>query len=407
MMGYDYIWSSHPDHYVLDIIRFGANVTTMNAFSPPSHCHSDRSVINGQDESPSHLASSGMYRAFARIMRMKRLSDPNHQDTPMFQKFAEFTKKFNKAREDYTSADNILNSAAVLNAHYHYITIHNQSPLSYKLGMNQLGDMDHDTFSAAILPKVERPTENNGAARFHEVSGAALPASVDWRMNGSVTGIQDQGVCGSCWTFGSCGSLEGIWQLKTGSLYNLAEQQLVDCAWGFSKGAGHAFDLGCGGGFASSAFSWIKNNGGIALTESYPYLMKNGWCNKNLKTSPVQVTGYVNVTSGNETALQDAVANVGPIAVAIDASDPSFRFYTSGVYYSSICKNGVKDLDHEVLAIGYGVAPQQVNGTTVNVPYWLVKNSWSIYWGQKGFVWMSRGNGNNCGIATQATYPLV
>ena len=40
------------------------------------------------------------------------------------------------------------------------------------------------------------------------------------------------------------------------------------------------------------------------------------------------------------------MAKVGPVAVAIDAAHPEFRFYSSGVYYNSDCKNGVNDLDH-------------------------------------------------------------
>jgi len=103
----------------------------------------------------------------------------------------------------------------------------------------------------------------------------------------------------------------------------------------------------------------------------------------------------VNVTSGSEEALKVAIASRGPISVAIDAAHKSLSFYSNGVYYEPECSS--TDLDHAVLAVGYG----RIGGED----YWLVKNSWSTYWGNDGYVLMSQKN-NNCGVATDATYVL-
>jgi len=105
--------------------------------------------------------------------------------------------------------------------------------------------------------------------------------------------------------------------------------------------------------------------------------------------------GYVNVTSGDQTALKLAVVKHGPVSVGIDASHKTLSFYANGVYYDPECKNGVDELDHAVLAVGFG----KINGQE----YWLVKNSWSTYWGNDGYVLMSMKD-NNCGVATAATY---
>ena len=70
------------------------------------------------------------------------------------------------------------------------------------------------------------------------------------------------------------------------------------------------------------------------------------------------------MTKGDEYALQIAVATVGPISIAIDASHRSFQLYKSGVYYEPECSNVTSD--HAVLIVGYGDLGDE--------PYWLVKN---------------------------------
>ena len=95
--------------------------------------------------------------------------------------------------------------------------------------------------------------------------------------------------------------------------------------------------------------------------------------------------------------LAMALALNGPISIAIDAGQDSFQFYESGVYNEPACSS--EDLDHAVLAVGYG----SYKGT----PYFLVKNSWGTDWGQGGYIMMTRDGSNQCGIATDAILPLV
>jgi len=279
-----------------------------------------------------------------------------------------------------------------------YIENHNKrTDVTFKLGMNHLGDFTPAEVQELLMPTPKGPSREDSRAKadmYHPMRNVQLPDYVNWVEKGAVTGVKDQGVCGSCWTFGTTGTVEGAWFTKTGKLLSLSEQQIVDCAWG-NWGSGNS---GCDGGFAPPALEWIISNGGIALESSYPYLMVDHWCIADT-SSGVTVMSYVNVTEGEELSLQDAIANVGPVAVAIDASHPDFYFYLSGIYYQPACSNNINDLDHEVLAVGYGTDNGQ--------DYWLVKNSWSTHWGQDGFVKMARNRGNNCGIATAATYAIA
>jgi len=269
------------------------------------------------------------------------------------------------------------------------IVEHNNKNSDLTLAMNQFGDMTTTEFSAKMTGY--RGTPSNQGATFLPPSNVKIPDSVDWRTKGMVTPVKDQGQCGSCWAFSPTGSLEGQHQKKTGKLVSLSEQQLVDCSGKFG-------DLGCNGGLMDNAFTYIKANGGIDTEASYPYKAVDQKCHFNNATIGATVTGFVDIPSKDENALQQAVATIGPISVAIDASHFSFQFYHSGVYNEWFCSQ--TRLDHGVLAVGYGTDPK---GTK----YWLVKNSWAESWGQKGYIWMSRDRNNQCGIATSASYPLV
>jgi len=218
--------------------------------------------------------------------------------------------------------------------------------------------------------------------------GSSLPAEVDWRNEGWVTPVKNQGQCGSCWSFSATGALEGQNFNKTGVLVSLSEQNLIDCS---------TANYGCNGGDIDYAFQYVEGNGGIDTETAYPYTGQQGSCHYNAANSAAGCSGWVDLPSGDEDALQQAVATVGPISVAIDASSIMFQLYHSGIYQNPFCSS--TNLDHAVLVVGYGTSNGQ--------PYWLVKNSWGTSWGQQGYFMMARNDGNMCGIATSSSYPTM
>jgi len=269
-----------------------------------------------------------------------------------------------------------------------FIEAHNSKQRSYKVGLNKFADLSNMEFRK-IFNGLRVPANLEWKATFVPDVSVQLPASFDWRTQGAVTGVKNQGQCGSCWSFSTTGSVEGCHKLGAGSLPSLSEQNLMDCSWNNGN-------QGCDGGLMTSAMDYIISNGGLDTESSYPYTAESSQtCNYAAANSGSTLGAYSNVASGDEGALQTAV-NSGPTSVAIDASQSSFQLYTSGVYNEPACSSS--QLDHGVLAVGWGNDPSGGD-------YWIVKNSWGTDWGQSGYIWMSRNNGNQCGIATMATLP--
>uniref|UniRef100_A0A1I8Q2J6 cathepsin L n=1 Tax=Stomoxys calcitrans TaxID=35570 RepID=A0A1I8Q2J6_STOCA len=283
----------------------------------------------------------------------------------------------------------------------HKIARHNQKyaagQVSFKMGLNKYADMLPQEFKETLngynytLQKNLRKQSSQGAITYIPPAHVTVPKTVDWRQKGAVTPVKDQGHCGSCWSFSATGALEGQHFRKTGVLVSLSEQNLVDCSTKYGNN-------GCNGGLMDNAFRYIKDNGGIDTEKSYPYEGIDDSCHFDKANVGATDTGFVDIPQGNEEMLMKAVATMGPVSVAIDASQESFQFYSEGVYIEPNCNS--ENLDHGVLVVGYGT---DKNGQD----YWLVKNSWGTTWGDNGYIKMARNQQNQCGIATASSYPTV
>jgi len=273
-----------------------------------------------------------------------------------------------------------------------YITEHNKrTDVSYTLQINEFADLTNAEYRERNgWKKSQRNRTTSESSKFMVPCGIEMPDEVDWRKMGYVTPVKNQGQCGSCWAFSTTGSLEGQMFKKNGQLVSLSEQNLLDCSVSFGN-------HGCNGGLMDNAFDYIQANGGLDSEAAYPYETRQGVCRYKQADSAAVVTGYKDVDTGNELALKQALATQGPVSVAIDASHQSFQFYHKGVYDEPACDS--YRLDHGVLTVGYG--------TEDGKDYWLVKNSWGTTWGEAGYVKMSRNCDNQCGIASEASYPLV
>jgi KDEL-tailed cysteine endopeptidase len=259
-----------------------------------------------------------------------------------------------------------------------------------QVGLNEYADLNTAEFSALKgCLNIER---KNTTVKNVDVDVVAAPASWNWATQGAVTPIKNQGDCGSCWAFSTTGSLEGLNFLqgpKKGTLLSFSEQQLVDCSTSYGN-------QGCNGGLMDYAFEYSAAKGN-EQEATYPYTGVQGTCKYNAAQTTKVNTGYTNVAQDNQVALLAAVA-VQPVSIAIEADQPVFQLYTSGVITSASCGTS---LDHGVLNVGWGTSGSQA--------YWIVKNSWGASWGNQGFVWIAKTSTTTgpgiCGIAMMPSFP--
>lgn len=273
---------------------------------------------------------------------------------------------------------------------YHRIKEHNAGNHSFTLALNEFADMTQEEFHQLYLAPPREAKDMPVSGFLHKPQeGVKYASSMDWRSEGAVTSVKNQGQCGSCWAFSATGALEAQYKRSSGSLVSLSEQQLVDCSWKYGN-------AGCNGGLMDYAFKYVKNSG-LCSESDYPYLGYVWRCKGSYCSAVTSCSGYKDISSGSEDSLLDAVASVGPVSVAIDASTYQFQFYSSGVYYDQKCSSN--NLNHGVLVVGYD--------SSNNQEYWIVKNSWGTSWGASGYISMAKNNNNMCGIASAASYPTM
>lgn len=299
--------------------------------------------------------------------------------------FEQFVKDFNL---NYAPAE-IPTRKALFEAEVARIRAHNARNLSWKEGVTKFTAMTTAEKKAYFgrskgMHKSYRAQEKNNKNLKSLPEGfvmkpvSQLPKHVDWRENGIVSAVKDQGHCGSCWAFASTSVIESHVAKASGLLFDLSVQQMAMCAPNPNHCGGSG---GCNGATCELAFDYVTNSAGLYQEYQYSYASYYGVdysCTLPTGNPVATIDGYVKLPENNYTALMNAIARVGPIGISVDAS--SWSSYESGIYDG--CNQVNPDIDHAVVLVGYGEEKGQ--------KYWLVRNSWSPAWGEKGYIRLAR-----------------
>ncbi|XP_048729360.2 procathepsin L-like [Ostrea edulis] len=277
-------------------------------------------------------------------------------------------------RRQYNSSDEERYRYEIWKTNLNIVDRHNKaSDSSFQLGMNRFADQ-------VRVGNRERILHDRAVLSFAWETPFVedVPDSFDWRTKGAVSPVKNQGRIGSASAFATLDSIESMHFIKTGKLVELSINELTQC---------------CNSSLLNEEFACVQKLGGLCDAASYPSSFAS--CQSSKCTPVAKVVDVKKTKRGDEEALKVAVYRQ-PVLAAIDASHSSFQLYRNGVYYEKSCSS--QRLDHAVLVVGYG--SQGGND------FWIVKNSWGVEWGMKGYILMSRNRNNNCGIATSAMCPV-
>jgi C1A family cysteine protease len=237
-----------------------------------------------------------------------------------------------------------------------------QAQLSDEQKRNLLGVVvDRAALAAAMAP-----------ARLAAAPAPAFAPAVDWRnRNGNhVTPVKDQGNCGSCVSFCSCGLVESMSSIEQHQLLDLSEADLNFCS---SHGPS------CGGWWPDQALDQVKTRG-VSDDACFPYSTA-GVPNPTCKACADRDKRAVKITShgsiANVVDRKNYLTNTGPCSAVLHVFNDFFSYH-NGVY-------------HHVSGADVGLHCVEVIGYSEAEHCWICKNSWGAGWGDGGFFKIAYG----------------
>jgi cathepsin L len=285
--------------------------------------------------------------------------------------FSEYLSEFGKAYD----GDEFKLREELFNVQLEKVNKHNQEYLEGKhtwyAAMNEYSDWAAHEQASIKTGKAAHQVHDHPFAQLRSTA-EPNPSRKDWREDGVVTPVKNQGGCGSCWAFSAIEVVEShhAIQAKLQTPLKLAPQAYVNCVQNPQQCGGSG---GCEGATMELAFNMTRDLG-VPLESDLPYQGRDASCGSY--QAAVKVDGYVKLPVNDAKALETAIATQGPVSVTVAAN---WMMYGGGIF-SGACTESSCDLDHGVVAVGY------------DQDYWLVRNSWGTGWGESGYIRLSRKN---------------
>jgi len=220
------------------------------------------------------------------------------------------------------------------------------------------------------------------------VSAAALPSKWDWRQQGVVTQVQNQGSCGSCFTFAALANFESKLQIDGAGTYNFSENNAKECNWeelnNFEYPPGEPWGSCDGGDYFMLANLFSQK--GTVLESCDPYVDRDVGCKDSCPYIKTLLDWrFISYEVPDTNVLKSYIYNHGPVFTSIYAGYTEFISY-DGSY--TLYHPGTEPPDHAVLIVGWDDNLHHAGG----MGGWIVKNSWGANWGDNGYFYIAYGS---------------
>jgi C1A family cysteine protease len=202
----------------------------------------------------------------------------------------------------------------------------------------------------------------------------SLPASFDWRTEGGVTPVKDQGSCGSCWTFATMGGIESNWKITGLGTFDLSEDNLNTCHPPFVWEP-------CEGGNGYISMAYLSRGSGPKSETDDPYGDSHTTvdCPTGLDAQGYITSGYILPTDDRD-LIKSVIQTYGPLYTSMYYIGSSYNSGNHTYYYS-----GSASPNHGVLLVGWDDNKVTAGGTGA----WIIKNSWGPSWGESGYFYIA------------------
>ncbi len=221
---------------------------------------------------------------------------------------------------------------------------------------------------------------------------AQLPQVYDLRTQNLVSPVKDQGTCGACWAFAVAASIESNWLKKGYGLYNISEDNMIDC---------HGFDeSACQGGSFYMANALFARHKGPLLSSADPYTptLQNCPFSQPFPPQPPAFVEEIRFLPKNTDSVKQALYNNGALATSM--------FFNMSVYNAASYKYYDNALDANDSLYPHCVTLAGWNDTMTfaGAPGpggWIIKDSYGTSWAQNGYFYVSY---YDAGILSETAY---